>query len=42
MSLRKTPNAVLRPSSLLVVVAQLDKRLQRGPFSVGVYDRHRA
>jgi len=36
VSLRKTLNAILGPSSLPVVVAQPDKRLQTGPFCIGV------
>jgi len=36
VSLRKTLNAILGPSSLPVVVAQSDKPLQTKPFFVGV------
>jgi len=36
VSLKNTPNAILWPNSLAVVVAQPDKRLQTGPFCVGV------
>jgi len=33
---RKTPNSILGPSSLPVVVAQPDKRLYAGPFCIVV------
>jgi len=35
-SLKKTPNAILGPSSLAVVLAQPDTRQQTGPFCVRV------
>jgi len=33
---KKEPNAILGPSGLLVLVDQPDKRLQTGPFCIGV------
>jgi len=36
VSLKKTPNAILGPSGLPAMMAEPDKRLQTGPFCVGV------